>query len=302
MKRAPLALVALALAASLAACTGTSGSPSPDTVTVVTTTTVFADMVAKVGGNRVTVHALVPRGADVHTFDPAPADAQAISNAKLIVMNGLGLDDWLTGVIRDANTTDTPLLKLAESVPATDLITSAAAEGGASNPHLWMDVKYGRAYAAQIASALSQIDPSGKATYDANLAAYDAQLASLDTWIRDQIGSIPADNRRIVSFHDAFPYYARAYGLDIVGVVVPAPGQDPSAGEIAALIRAIRDSHVKAVLAEAQFDDRLVQTIAAETGAAVVSDLFDDSLGDPPIDSYEGVMRYDTDQLTRVLK
>lgn len=302
MKRRPWALVLIALAgAVLGACTG-SASPNPGVVTVVTTTTVFADLVARIGGNRVNVHALVPRGADVHTFDPAPADAQAISTAKLIVMNGLGLDDWLTGVVRDAGATNTPLLKLGDSLPGVDLITADPGEGGGTNPHLWMDVKYARGYASLIAAQLAAVDPEGKPTYDANLAAYDAELASLDGWIRQQFASLPPDSRRIVSFHDAFPYFARAYGLEIIGVIVPAPGQDPSAGEIAALIQAIRDSHVKAVLSEAQFDDRLVRTIADETGAKIVSDLYDDSLGDPPIDSYVEMMKWDTDQLTQALK
>jgi ABC-type Zn uptake system ZnuABC Zn-binding protein ZnuA len=268
----------------------------------VTTTTVFGDLVARIGGNRVNAHSLVPRGADVHTFDPAPADAQAISNARLIVMNGLGLDDWLIGVVRDAGASNTPLLELGEALPDADLIAADASEGGGSNPHLWMDVRYARGYVALIAAQLSQVDPAGKPEYDANLATFDAQLAELDASIRGQFASLPSESRRVVSFHDAFPYFARAYGLDIVGVVVPAPGQDPSAGEIAALIQAIRGSHVKAVLSEAQFDDRLVRTIADETGARVVSDLYDDSLGDPPYDSYLEMMKWDADQLIQALK
>jgi len=163
-------------------------------------------------------------------------------------------------------------------------------------------VTYARGYATLIASQLIQLDPAGKSTYDANLAAYDAELRELDTWIRGQLGPIPPDNRRIVSFHDAFPYFARAYGLEIVGVVVPAPGQDPSAGELAALIDAIRAAHVSAVLSEVQFDDRLLRQIATETGVAVVQDLYDDSVGDPPVDSYDAVMRWDTAQLVQALR
>jgi ABC-type Zn uptake system ZnuABC Zn-binding protein ZnuA len=296
-----LALVALLLVA-IVGCNGSATPAPPGLLTVVTTTTVFADLVQHVGGNRVRVHALVPRGADVHTFDPAPSDAQAISAAKLIVMNGLGLDDWLTGVIRDAGAGGTPLLKLGDSLPSADLISSGADEGGAVNPHLWMDVAYARGYAALIADQLSQADPAGKDIYHTNLAAYDAVLADLDSSIRAQFAELPPDNRRVVSFHDAFPYFARAYGLEIVGVVVPAPGQDPSAGQIAALIQAIRASHVKAVLAEAQFDDRLAQTIAAETGTTIVKNLYDDSVGAAPADSYTGIMEWDTQQLLEALK
>ena len=296
-----LLLVVLALT-TVVGCDAPAATSAAGALTVVTTTTVFADLVSHVGGNRVNVHSLVPRGADVHTFDPAPADAQAINAAKLIVMNGLGLDDWLTGVIDDAGGGSTPLLKLADSLPSADVIAAGADEGGAVNPHLWMDVQNARGYAALIAAKLSEVDPDGKATYDANLSAYDAELANLDSSIREQFAALPADSRRIVSFHDAFPYFARAYGLEIVGVVVPAPGQDPSAGQIAALITAIRDSHVKAVVAEAQFDDRLARTIADETGVKVVSQLYDDSVGDAPADSYIGVMEWDTKQLIEALK
>lgn len=300
LSRAALLVAALLTAASCGPAAGPS--PSGAKLSVVTTTTVFADFVQKVGGDRVRVRALVPRGADVHTFDPAPSDAQAIGTANLIVMNGLGLDEWLVGVIGDAGAANTPLLKLAEAVPGAELIEAGEDEGGGSNPHLWMDVTYARGYAAVIASQLIQVDPSGKSVYDANLAEQDAQLRDLDSWVREQLGSIPPDNRRIVSFHDAFPYFARAYGLEIVGVVVPVPGQDPSAGEVAGLINAIRGVHVKAILSEVQFDDRLVQTIAAETGVAVVQDLYDDSLGDPPLDSYDAIMRWDTNQIAGALR
>jgi ABC-type Zn uptake system ZnuABC Zn-binding protein ZnuA len=285
-----------------AACDAPATSPSPTAggLTVVTTTTVFADLVAQVGGNRVDVLSLVPRGGDVHTFDPAPSDARAVARARLLVMNGLGLDDWLLSIVRDGDAANTPLLKLAEDLPAAQLI-GGGAEGG-TNPHLWMDVAYARGYASLIAGQLIELDPAGQSTYEANLAAYDAQLLDLDGWIRDQLASLPPDARQVVSFHDAFPYYARAYGLEVVGVVVPAPGQDPSAAQVAALIQAINDNHVRAILAEAQFNDRLAQTIAAETGAQVVKNLYDDSLGDPPIDSYEALMRWDTNQITAALR
>ena len=196
MKR--LAVVAVVLVA-IVGCNA-SASPAPGLLTVVTTTTVFADLVQQVGGNRVTVHSLVPRGADVHTFDPAPSDAQAISAAKLIVMNGLGLDDWLTSVIRDAGAGDTPLLKLGDSLPVADLVSGSADEGGAVNPHLWMDVAYARGYVALIADQLSQVDPAGKDVYQSNLATYDAVLAGLDGWIRDQFKALPPEQptRRLV--------------------------------------------------------------------------------------------------------
>jgi ABC-type Zn uptake system ZnuABC Zn-binding protein ZnuA len=119
--------------------------------------------------------------------------------------------------------------------------------------------------------------------------------------VRKEIGRVPASNRRFVSFHDAFPYFARRYGLQIVGVAVHAPGQDPSAAETAGLIDAVRAAHVKAIFSEAQFPPRLVDQLARETGATVVANLYDDSLGDPPVTTYEAVIRWDVTQIVAAL-
>jgi ABC-type Zn uptake system ZnuABC Zn-binding protein ZnuA len=170
------------------------------------------------------------------------------------------------------------------------------------NPHLWMNVQYAQIYVDRIRLKLIEIDPAGQQTYDANADAYDERLDELDTWVRQQMEAIPAAQRKVVSFHDAFPYFAAAYDLEIVGVVVGAPGQDPSAAEVASLVTAIRNADVRAILAESQFSDELAQTIAAETGATVVRQLYTDTLGDPPVDTYEAAMRFDVEQITAALK
>ena len=293
----------IALVALLAACGGGTGaSPSGSggsQVTVVTTTTVFADMIRNVGGARVVVTSLVPAGTDVHTYQAKPDDLRAVAAARLVVMNGLGLDDWLEGTITAAST-KAPIVRLGVNLPATQVLAGESA--GTENPHLWMDVSYARLYAARIHDALVQVDPAGKPAYDAAAAAYDARLATLDSWVRQQIATIPEANRKMVIFHDALPYFARAYGLTVVGVAVKAPGQDPSAGDVAKLIDAIKASGVKAIFSENQFPTDLVDQLARETGAKVEASLFDDSLGDPPVDSYEGVIRWDTGKLVAALK
>ena len=165
-----------------------------------------------------------------------------------------------------------------------------------------MDPKYAELYADRIAIALEQADPQYTKDYAANAAAYRATLETLDTWVRQQVGTIPQANRKLVTFHDAFPYLAREYGIQIVGVAVHAPGQDPGAAEIAALIRAIRAAGVKAIFSENQFPTKLVDTLAEETGATVVANLYDDSIGDPPVTSYDAVIRWDVIQLVDALK
>jgi manganese/iron transport system substrate-binding protein len=293
---------ALAVALTLGACQAVNGPATPGSagsLAVVTTTTVFADMVQQVGGDLVHATSLVPKNGDVHTFAPRPADIQALAQAKLLVMNGLGLDDWLAKTIANASASGTPLVKLGVDLPDVELLPGE--EPGTQNPHLWMDVKYGELYVERIASALKSADPANAARYDTQAAAYRQRLETLDASVRTKIATIPEANRKLVTFHDAFPYYARAYGITIVGVAVEAPGQDPSAAYTAELISAIRDAHVKAIFSESQFPTKLVDQLAAEAGARVVSDLYDDALGDQ-VDTYEAVITWDTDQLVNALK
>jgi len=304
--RAAVALLALLLVAAACGDAGRSGtSAGAGPVKVVTTTTIFADFVRNVGGDRVSVESLVPKGGEVHTFDPSPSDIRRITDASLIFVNGLGLDDWLTDLVADAGTS-APVVSLGDDLPGATLLAADGGEdvhnGDAVNPHLWMNVAYASKYAARIAHELSRVDPDGADAYAAGLATYQAQLADLDAYAREQLGGIPEADRTVVSFHDAFPYFAAAYGLTIDGTVVTAPGQDPSAGEIAVLVSAIRTDHVKAIFAEAQFSDDLVRTISAETGATVVSSLYTDSVGDPPQDTYESMMRWNVDEVVGALK
>jgi ABC-type Zn uptake system ZnuABC Zn-binding protein ZnuA len=295
-------MVAVALALTLGACQA-ANSPAPSgpagPLTVVTTTTVFADMVQQVGGDLVLATSLVPKNGDVHTFAPRPADIQAVAQAKLLVMNGLGLDDWLERTITNASASGTPLIKLGVDQPGVELLPGE--EPGTQNPHLWMDVKYAELYVDHIAAALKSADPPNGAQYDTQAAAYKQRLDALDASVATKIATIPEANRKLVMFHDAFPYYARAYGITIVGVAVEAPGQDPSAAYTAQLISAIKDAHVKAIFSENQFPTKLVDQLAAETGARVVSDLYDDALGDQ-VDSYEALITWDTDHLVDALR
>ena len=297
--------IAVAVASLLAAACGGSGTtpsgptPEPGALQVVATTTVLADLVANVGGTRVSVRSLVPKGGEVHTFDPSPSDVAHLTDADLIVANGLGLDEWLTGLAVDAGAT-APIVELGEDLAGVEYLAGEE-PGEPVNPHLWLDVSNARAYIPKLARTLAEADPANLAAYEAASIAYDGELADLDAWIREQIATIPPANRKLVSFHEAFPYLAHAYGLEIVGVVVDAPGQDPSAGQIAALVDAIRAAGVKAVFGEAQFSDKLVRTVAEETGARVETNLYNDSLGDPPADSYVGMMRWNVERIVAAL-
>ena len=293
-------LTLAALLVVVLGCAGPAATPRPGggPLMVVTTTTVFGDLVKQVGGDRVEVHSLVPRGGEVHTFDPAPSDAVALNRARLLILNGLGLDDWLLSFAQQAGADGIPLLALGENLEGVQYLEGAQA----FNPHLWMSPAYARLYVDRIRLKLGEIDPAGQAAYDVNADAYDQRLAELDAWVAQQLGAVPAERRKVVSFHDAFPYFARAYGIEIVGVVVEAPGQDPSAAEVVRLVQAIRAAGVSAILTETQFNPDVAQTIAAETGAAVVGGLYTDTLGDSPIDTYEAAIRFDVEQIRAALE
>jgi ABC-type Zn uptake system ZnuABC Zn-binding protein ZnuA len=290
--------MALLLAIVVAACAGgRAGSAAPSgAIRVVATTTVLADLVANVGGDRVDVRSLVPKGGEVHTFDPSPGDITAVAEADLIVMNGLALDEWALDLI-DGSGSEAEVVKLAEDLEGVSYLEGEHEDEGA-NPHLWLNVEYAALYVDRIAEALEPLSPGAASGKN----AYRAELEALHDDIADRMAALPEPNRRIVSFHEAFPYFAEAYGLEIVGVVVESPGQDPSAGEIAALVAAIRESGAKAVFSEAQFDPRLAETIAAEAGVRVESGLHNDSVGDPPADSYVGLMKLNADRIEAALR
>jgi ABC-type Zn uptake system ZnuABC Zn-binding protein ZnuA len=304
--------LATVLTLFLAACTGTgstsesetSGSeiPGADALRVVATTTVLADLVQQVGGEFVNVHSLVPRGGEVHTFDPSPSDATTVAEAQMLVMNGLGLDDWLGDMAADAGADEIPTVKLAEDLQGVDYLEGDDHEDEAVNPHLWLNVEFGILYVERLTDALAEADPDDADAYRASADDYIAELQELDGWAREQMAGIPDTNRKVISFHEAFPYFAEAYDLEIVGTVVDAPGQDPSAGEVTALIDTIGDEEAAAIFTEAQFPTTAAERISEETGLKIVGTLYNDSVGEAPADSYIGMMRWNVEQVVEALQ
>jgi manganese/iron transport system substrate-binding protein len=314
---AVLAAGALLVSACSPVGSGTeaSATPRPDALRVVATTTVLGDFVQQVGGEDVSVHSLVPKGGEVHTFDPSPSDATAVADAQLLVMNGLGLDEWLGDIAVDAGASDIPVVELAEDLEGVTYLAGEAHEEGEEhedeegghageefNPHLWLNIDYAILYVERVTDTLAETDPDHADAYRARSAEYLADLRDLDGWTREQMGTIADEHRRVISFHEAFPYFAEAYGLEIIGTVVEAPGQDPSAGEVAALIDAIGSEGASAIFTEAQFPTTAAERISDETGVAIVGSLYTDSLGDPPVDTYAGMMRFNVEQVVEALQ
>jgi ABC-type Zn uptake system ZnuABC Zn-binding protein ZnuA len=297
-------LLAIALVvATLAACGGgaqSDASIDPDAVRVIATTTMFADLAAEVGGEHVAVSSLVPKGGEVHTFDPTPSDVRRLNDADLVVRNGLGLDDWLAALVSDSGSS-APVVALAEHLDGVAYLAGDEPNEPV-NPHLWLDPQLAARYVDRIGESLAAADPDHAADYAANVAAYQAELQAFDEEAVATFAAIPEADRTVIAFHDAFPYFARRYGLTVDGTIVSAPGQDPSAGDLAALIRVVEQRGVKAILAEAQFNDALARTIAGETGAIVVSGLLTESVGDAPQDTYLGAMRFNVEGIAAALR
>jgi ABC-type Zn uptake system ZnuABC Zn-binding protein ZnuA len=302
----PMSTAALAIALLLAACSpsgasSSAASPSAsaagNALKVVTTTTVFADIVQNVGGGRVAATSIIPPGVGPEDYEPKPNDAKRLADAQLIVSNGVGLDNFLDKLLASGTAGQTPKLVLGDGIPVITVDRKA-------NPHFWLDPTLVKQYyLPAIAAKLKELDPSGAATYDANLASYGASLDSLDTELKGKVATIPAANRKLVTFHDAFPYFAKHYGFEIIGVVLQNVGQDPSAAELAALVDKVKAAHVNAVFSEAQFSPKLTQTLAQEAGIkSVVTTLYNDALGPPPADTYLGLMRWNVDQIVTALK
>jgi ABC-type Zn uptake system ZnuABC Zn-binding protein ZnuA len=281
----------------LAACgDGASVSPGPGALKVVTTTTVFADIVQNVGGSRVSVTSIIPSGVGPEDYEPKPDDARKLANAELVVSNGVGLDDFLQRLITSAGEAP-PRLVLGDGIPTLTV-------EGEKNPHFWLDPTLVKQYyLPAIAAKLSELDPVGRVQYEANANAYGAELDTLDAELKDKVAEIPDANRKLVTFHDAFPYFARHYGFELIGVILENVGQEPTASELAALVEKVKAAGVKAVFSEAQFSPELTQTLADEAGiATVVTTLYNDALGPAPADTYIGLMRWDVDEIVAALK
>ena len=294
------ALVALATALLVAgACqpAGGSSSAGAGALKVVTTTTVFADIVQNVGGSRVAATSIIPAGVGPEDYEPKPDDARKLSDAKLVISNGVGLDDFLDKLLASGSGGKTPQLVLGDGIPGLTV-------DGEENPHFWLDPSLVKQYyVPKIAAKLSELDPAGKATYDANAAAYGASLDSLDAELKAKIATIPEANRKLVTFHDAFPYFARHFGFELVGVILANVGQEPTAAELAALVDKVKATGVKAVFSEAQFSPKLSETLAKEAGITkVVTTLYNDALGPAPADTYVGLMRWNVDEIVAALK
>ena len=271
---------------------------------VVATTTIIADMAENLCGGRMQVKSLMRPGEDPHIYDPRPLDARLISQAKIVLSNGLHLEGTLQEIIRNNLAQGAIHLALAED-PRIKPIESQQYKG-APDPHCWFNLKYFKIYTERAMTALIQCDPEGEETYRANAARYLAELDSLDRYTRNLFSKIPSHRRILVTAHDAFRYFGLEYGIEVMGVIGISTDQEPRPQDVEKLISAINEKHVTAVFIESSVApalNNLVRKIAEKTGARIGGSLYSDSLGEPegPAGTFIKMFRHNVDTIAEAL-
>jgi zinc/manganese transport system substrate-binding protein len=270
-------------------------------LSVVASFSILGDFVREVGGERVAVTTLVGPDGDAHVYSPTPADAKSMAAAKLVVVNGLKFEGWLTRLVKSSGTKATVATATAGITP---LKLAADDHGhGGEDPHAWQSVANAKLYVGNIRDALSTADPAGKAAYEANAAAYLAKLDALENEIKAAIARIPADRRKAITSHDAFGYFVKAYGIAFIAPQGVSTEAEASAKDVARIIRQIKAQKVPAVFLENVTNPRLAEQIARESGARIGGRLYSDALssGEGPAGTYIAMMKHNISQIEKAL-
>jgi zinc/manganese transport system substrate-binding protein len=262
---------------------------------VVASFSILGDFVRNVGGDRVNVTTLVGPDGDVHVYTPAPEDAKRIADAKLVVINGFGLEGWMPRLVEASG-------GKAAVVTVTNGITPHKLDS-AADPHAWQSVLNAKIYVRNIDKALEAADPSDAEIFRTNEERYEAKLDQLDHEVRAAVAQIPPARRKVISTHDAFGYFAAEYGITFIAPLGVSTESEPSAGDLAAIVGQIKTAKIPAVFFENITDPRLMRQISAETGAKIGGTLYSDSLspekGDAP--TYIDMVRHNIKALTSAL-
>jgi zinc/manganese transport system substrate-binding protein len=272
---------------------------------VVATFSILADLTRAVGGEHIDVRSLVGPDADAHVYQPTPADAKLLSQARLVVANGLGFEGWIDRLVAAAGYRGEVVIasrgirQLASHVHGGD----AKHRHADADPHAWLDVANVKRYVANIEAALSGADPQNRSAFRTNATAYSAQLESLEAEIRGALSRLPRERRQVVTSHDAFGYFARAYDLRFVAPVGMSTSAQASAADIAQLIRQIKRDRIPAVFLENISDPRLLERVRSESGARIGGTLYSDALSrrGGPAETYLEMMRHNLRTLTAAL-
>jgi ABC-type Zn uptake system ZnuABC Zn-binding protein ZnuA len=293
-------LCSLAVLAALTGCGADQGSPAPDgAVRIVSTVAPITSIVANVVGDRAVVTGVVPEGTNSHTFEPPPQIAAVMEEADVVFVNGLQLEEPTFDLAKANAPEDATIVKIGDEVlPESEYIYdfSFPKEEGKPNPHLWTDPTYGIKYADVVLETMVARDPGNAGYYTANHAAFVARAKALSEALRTDQATIPAGGKQLLTYHDAYAYFAKTYGWQVIGAVQPSNFDDPQPREVARIIDQVKERKVPVIFGSEVFPSTVLEQIAAETGARYEDTLRDDDLPGGPGDpdhSWLGLMRFD---------
>lgn len=293
-----LAMVAVSFGVHVAAA---------EPLNVVASFSILGDMTQRVGGERVQVHTLVAQESDAHVYQPTPADAKTLSRATLVIVNGFGFEGWIGRLVKSSGYRG----KVLTASTGIRILKRPHVQGenhadhdGEVDPHAWQDLSNALRYVDNIAQALSDADPAGKAVYQTNATKYKQEIGALDGELRRSFNAIPAERRKVVTSHDAFGYFSRAYGISFISPVGINTDAEPSAADVGRIIKQIRREKIPAAFIESFSDPRLLERIRLESGARIGGTLYSDSLSkaDGPAPTYLDMMRHNAKTLTMALE
>ena len=331
MKIKKLKLLFIAL--SIATASFTSQAQVNNKINVVATFSVLGDMAKNIGGNRINLTTLVGPNGDAHVYQPTPADAQAVAEADLLIINGVGFEGWIERLIQASNyqkqvivaTNGVNLIDMKEEDhhdeehgehkddkheehhddehDKHEEDSHAGHHHGDTDPHAWHSLANGKIYVKNIANGLMAVDPSSQNIYKNNLKYYTNQISAIESRIHNQVASIPKDKRKVVTPHDAFGYLSSTYGIEFFAPVGFSTESEASAKDVATLIRQIKKDNISAVFIENVYDNRLINQIARETGANIGGVLYSDALAkNGQASTYLGMVKHNISTLSSTLK
>ncbi|MEA3018611.1 MAG: manganese transport system substrate-binding protein [Actinomycetota bacterium] len=310
-----LGIVAVVALTALVACGGGGGSShtakakarAGKKLTIATTVSPITSIVQSIAGTRAVVRGIVPEGTNSHTFEPKPSVAELLSTADVVFLNGLHLDDPTKKLAQQNARTGVPIVELGTMVlPDKDWIYdfSFPKADGKPNPHLWTDPAYALKYAVVVRDTLTKLDAAGAVDYKAGYDAFAKQVVQLDDAMRASFATIAAKQRKLLTYHDAYAYFAKDYGFAVIGAIQLSDFEEPTPKEVAALIDQIKAVGVPAIFGSEVFPSPVLKQIGRETGVRYVDSLRDDDLPGKPSDadhSWEGLLRFDYSTMTKAL-
>ncbi|HAY34421.1 MAG TPA: zinc ABC transporter substrate-binding protein [Ignavibacteria bacterium] len=295
-----LKILAAAVLLIISGCkTENTDEASGKKITAVSSINIISDIVKNIGGDKVESFSICGVGVDPHTYHAKPSDPRLISKSNIVFINGFNLEHWIEEMISSAGSE-------VKKVTVSEGITPITDEKGFGDPdpHAWFDVKYAKIYAENIAKGLSEADPKNADYYNENLKKYLTELDNLDNWIKDEIQKIPEEQRILITSHDAFRYFGKAYGMEVKGLQGISTEAKVRTEDFKNIIDLIKSKKIKSVFVETSVNPKLLEQISQETGVVVGGTLFSDSIGNEgtPEGSYTGAVKFNVNTIVNSLK